>query len=135
MSELHHVKNLSGHSCTQDTHSMPSRIPLRTGGVTVRPLAQARICSATEQSKRAVAPQGATEQSLRAVVPQGATEQSLRAVVPQGATEQSLRAVVPQGATEQSKRVVVPQESHSVPSIYKQQLQVCAIICLCLAKY
>ena len=114
---------------------MPSRIPLRTGGVTVRPLAQARICSATEQSKRAVAPQGATEQSLRAVVPQGATEQSLRAVVPQGATEQSLRAVVPQGATEQSKRVVVPQESHSVPSIYKQQLQVCAIICLCLAKY
>ena len=96
VSELHHVKNLSGHSCTQDTHSMPSRIPVRTGGVTVRPLAQARICSATEQSKRVVVPQGATEQSLRAVV---------------------------------------PQESHSVPSIYKHQLQVCAIICLCLAKY
>ena len=58
-----------GHDCTQDTRTLPSRMPVQTGEITVRPHAQARIIQPQMST-----PQDAAEQSSRAVGPPGTTE-------------------------------------------------------------
>ena len=58
-----------GHSCAQDTRTLPSRIPVRSGEITVRPHAQSRIIQPQMST-----PQDAAEQSERAVGPPSATE-------------------------------------------------------------